>query len=607
MSDEVAEGWAEVVARAAGGGLLVAEDERPTAPDDPQVHEVILLIDAVRELMTHPDGGDESYVPIRPRPDGRWVSTHTLEDHEIEILRHVVAHDLDAPTRLRVLELLAARTKGLERVETSAKVIEHVLAEYAGRPFDYDVSFAVGRAFDLAPRFGPLTMTPGDRLEQTLLDRLLACTNANEVLRLAENLREQRRPRSRASEVAAHLRSVAISASDLYMPRLLREEAGAWHLLAGDRQAHFDDVAAAVLMLRDQAVALLAEHRTDSAARAGNDLELALDRLATIPRAERPSRGMDQLHVELTRMIRRAGTATLSFMKSTRREVPIPKDMPDLAEAIDGQELGDALNLFLQWLPLTDFAANKSNNQALVKKYPLSHLFSHVQFAKDGRTVARSSGSEDDVTYAMPSHLWRVMTREFGIRVDLCVQRFLAPSWMILSAQHPLNIADFTFIARESSSVPSGRESLVARGLHYGYGGDFLTAAHLLIPQLENIVRVKLQNAGMVTSTIEDGIETERGLSALMKGDDVERVFGPDVVFEIRALFCSAHGPNLRNEVAHGLVDDDHINSATAFYAWWFIWRLVHSAFFNAHRDEDASDSDGSIMREDDEDSEPSP
>lgn len=603
MSDESAEDWAEAVAHAVGGGFLVPEDERPVAPDDQRVNEVILLIDAVRELMTHPDGGDESYVPIHPRHDGRWVSAHTLEDHEIEILRHVANHDLDAPTRLRVLELIAARTRGLERVENSAKVIEHVIAEYAGRPFDYDVAFAVGRAFALAPRFGPLTMEPGDRLEQILLERLLACTNASEALRLAENLREQRRPRTRAAEVAAHLRSVASAAHDMYTPRLLREEAGAWHLLAGDHQAHFDDIAAAVLMLRDQAAALLAEHRTDSAARVGKDLELALDRLATIPRVERSSRGVDQLHSELTRMIRRAGTATSSFMKPIRREVPLPNDMPNLAEAMDGQELGDALHLFLQWLPLTDFAANKSNNQALAKKYPLSHMFSHVQFAKDGRTVARSSGSDDDLIYGMPSHLWRVMTREHGMRTRLYVHHFLAPSWMIMSAQHPLNITDFTFLARESSSVPSGRESLVSRGLHYGYGGDFLTAVHLLIPQLENIVRVKLQDAGVNTSTIEDGIETEKGLSALAKGDDIERVFGPNVAFEIRALFCSSHGPNLRNEVAHGLLDDEHINSTTAFYAWWFIWRLVHSAFYNAQRDEEASDLGGPIVREDDESS----
>lgn len=605
MSDESAKDWEEVVTDAAEGGFLMPEDARPDLPDDKQINEVIALVDAVRELMTHADGGDESYVPIRPRPDGRWVSTHTLEDHEIEILRHVAGYDLDAPTRLRVLELVAARTRALERVETSARVIEHVIAEYAGRPFDYDVSFAVGRAFDLAPRFGPLTMAPGDKLEQMLVDRLLASSNASEALRLAENLREKRRPRPRAAEVAAHLRSLASAATDTYMPRLLREEAGAWHVLAGDLQAHYDDVAASVLMLRDQAVALLGEHRTDSAARAGKDLELALDRLSTIPRNERPSREVDQLHSELTRMIRRAGTATLSFMKSIRREVPIPKEMPNLAEALDGQELGDALHLFLGWLPLTDFAANKSNSQALVKRYPLSHLFSHVQFAKDGRTVARSSSDEDDAIYGIPSYLWRAMTREFGIRVGLYVQRFLAPSWMILSAQHPLNIADFTFLARESSVVPSGRESLVARGLHYGYGGDFLAAAHLLIPQLENIVRVKLQDAGVVTSTIDDGIETEKGLSSLMKGDDAERVFDPDVVFEIRALFCSSHGPNLRNEIAHGLIDDDHINSTSAFYAWWFIWRLVHSAFYNAHRDAEASDSDGPIVHEDD-DTEPS-
>ncbi|WP_435748735.1 DUF4209 domain-containing protein [Microbacterium sp. PMB16] len=599
MTDDSSATWAEEVANADELGLFVPADSRTIEFDTDRMREVVRLVDSIRDLVTHPDSWDEAYVPVRRHPDGRWLSAHTLEDHEIEILRHVAERDLDAPTRLRVLEMLAARTQGLEKVETLAKVVEHVQSSYAHLSLDYDVLFAIGRAFDIAPRFGPLTMAPGDTLEQTLLSRLVASRDPDEALRLAGNLRKYRRPRSRAAEVAEHLRALASVAPDTYMPRLLREEAGAWYLLAGDREAHYDDVAAAILMLRDQADVMLRDHKSDSAARAGKELELALDRLASIPRAERRSRGVDQLHGELTRKIRRAGTATLSFMKSIRREIPLSDEMPDLAEAIGGRDLGEALHLFLEWLPLTDFEANKANNQKLVKKYPLTHLFTHVQFSRDGRAVARSSGDDDDRIYGVPSHLWRVMTKEHGIRVGLYVRRFLARSWMILSAEHPLNVADFTILARESPLVPSGRESLVARGLHYGYGGDFLTAAHLLIPQLENIIRAKLADAGVSTSTIEDGMETENGLSALMKGDEVEQVFGVDIVFEIRALFCSSHGPNLRNELAHGLVDDDHINSATSFYAWWFIWRLVYSEFFNAHRDEDASDRGGPIVYED--------
>ncbi len=571
-------------------------------PDDLHEREVVLLVDAIRDFVTRPDSWDEAYIPTRQHPDGRWVSTHTLEDHEVEILRHLAARDLDASTLLRVLDLLAARTTGLEKVQTWASLIEHVASEFANIALNYDVMFAIGRAFAIAPRFGPLTQAAGDKLEHILLDRILASTNPEEVLPLAGNLRAHNRARTRAAEVGEHLRLLAPPSTHGYMRRLLREEAAAWHLLAGDLPAHYDDIAAAVLVLRDQASELLDEHRVDSAARAGKDLELALDRLAIIPRAERPARGVDQLHSELTRMIRRAGTATLSFMKSTRHKVPIPREMPNLTALIEGKEVGDALGLFLGWLPLTDFELAKVNNQALIEKYPLPHVFPHVQFSPDGRTVARSSADANDLIYGVPSHLWRVMTRDFVGRIVFCVQRFLEPSWSALSAQHPLNIADFTFLANESPAVPSGRQSLVARGLHYGYNGDFLTAAHLLIPQLENIIRMKLIAAGVSTSTIDDGIEAEKGLSALMKGDEVEAVFDPDIVFEIRALFCSSHGPNLRNELAHGLANDNHINSVSSFYAWWLIWRLIFSDFSNAHRDEDASDLGGPVVVPDDED-----
>lgn len=597
MNDDSIATWPEAVARADKLGLLRPPDSRPAEPDDDQVREVVVLVDHVRDLVTHPNSWDEAYVPIRRHPDGRWLSVHTIHEHEIEILTAVESHSLDDETRLRVLELLAARTRGRAKVETYRKIIEHVAAKFAIRPLDYQVIFAIGRSFNIAPRFGQATVEAGDALERTIVARLLKTTDADEAVQLAQNLREQRRARSYAKQVAVHLRGIAETSPTSPWMRLIREEAASWHLTSGDHEAHYDDITAAVIILRDEATALLAEHKTASAARAAEDLELALDRLATIPRSARKARGIDQLHGELTRMIRQAGTATLSFMRPIRREIPVPEELPDLSELIEGKDLGTALQLFLHWLPITDSDAYKTEHQQLAERYPLTHVFPRVRLSRDGRKVARATSEKNDVTYGVPSHLWRAMVDGLVFRTNFYVTRFLAKSWMTLSAEHPLNIADFTLIARESSLVPSERESLVARGLHYGYGGDFLTAAHLLIPQLESIIRAKLKDAGVNTSAIEDGIETEKGLGALMTGEKVEKVFGRDYVFEIRALLCSPHGPNLRNELAHGLINDEHIDSVISFYAWWLIWRLVCSAFFNSDRDSEASDLGGPIVR----------
>ena len=64
--------------------------------------------------------------------------------------------------------------------------------------------------------------------------------------------------------------------------------------------------------------------------------------------------------------------------------------------------------------------------------------------------------------------------------------------------------------------------------------------------------------------------------------------------FEIRALFCEPVGPNLRNEIAHGLLDDQTCRSATAVYAWWYALKLVFSTFWNAlHKDTRSNESEG--------------
>jgi hypothetical protein len=105
------------------------------------------------------------------------------------------------------------------------------------------------------------------------------------------------------------------------------------------------------------------------------------------------------------------------------------------------------------------------------------------------------------------------------------------------------------------------------------------------------MVRVHLKQAGAQTTNLDkDGIENENGLSTLMDLPKVAAVFGKDLSFEIKTLFCDAFGPNLRNDLAHGLLDEDAFNSPNAIYAWWLGLRLVFNTWWNtAHKDASAS------------------
>ena len=130
--------------------------------------------------------------------------------------------------------------------------------------------------------------------------------------------------------------------------------------------------------------------------------------------------------------------------------------------------------------------------------------------------------------------------------------------------------------ARYSTAVPPERETLFGKGLYQGFNGDFATAIHLLAPQIEHAVRFQLKLRDVTTTALNgEGIETENGLSALIDMPQVREIFGADTTFEIKALFCSPHGANIRNNVAHGVLNDSQCYSTHCVYAWWFALKLV--------------------------------
>ena len=83
------------------------------------------------------------------------------------------------------------------------------------------------------------------------------------------------------------------------------------------------------------------------------------------------------------------------------------------------------------------------------------------------------------------------------------------------------------------------------------------------------------QNGLVTTHTDQDGIENEIGLSSLVNLDGAREILGDDLWFELQAVFTDSLSANLRNEVGHGLLDDETSNSLYSVYAWWMVLRLI--------------------------------
>jgi hypothetical protein len=182
------------------------------------------------------------------------------------------------------------------------------------------------------------------------------------------------------------------------------------------------------------------------------------------------------------------------------------------------------------------------------------------------------------------------------MELGIVVQGDICPALEVVRLEHRIRERDFVALAKQSPLVPAGREQLVGKALYAGFDNDFVTALHILVPQLEHLIRCHLKQADVQTTNLDQGgIENENGLSTLMENDAVKPIFGEDMAFEIEALFCDPFGPNLRNELAHGLIGVDQAQSTYSIYAWWLMLKIVFNTFWNARNHRTETDSGESV------------
>jgi Domain of unknown function (DUF4209) len=117
-----------------------------------------------------------------------------------------------------------------------------------------------------------------------------------------------------------------------------------------------------------------------------------------------------------------------------------------------------------------------------------------------------------------------------------------------------------------------------APGLDRFENGDHWTAAHVLVPQIERILRVLGREIGADRSRFA----SHQGLrwasfESLLADDGVIQVMGADVAAAMTAVFSDEHGPNFRNDVAHGALATDVEPNAAAILAIMAILAVCYS------------------------------
>ena len=498
------------------------------------------------------------------------------------------------------------------------RAVEYAISaidSYMAIPLEFDTWFADGelcwrRAISLCRMIRGAAESRLEQIESSLLHAIASSTTQDGFLtiRFADILMWNGLGRSRGTEVAAKFESLALesdTSDNFRASEALYNASANWFRATDDERRAFDMTFAQAESLVNQASATVSAE-SPSYAIAAYNLENAVQVYRSIPRVHRNRNDVDQRIQEIRTLLSEYRERALSEMpRSGGIGVDVGQQIEQARNAVAGNPLPDALAEFtdLHYISVEQLRQTAIAN---LSRSPFLASIRRSYSSPDGRTIARTAGVSRSEYFEEREEeaIHAEMTRFCYLPiVTIAVHGLILPALDVLNSEHRLPEIYLVELARRSPAVPIGREVLVGKALAAGFNRDFGTAIHLLAPQIEHIVRYQLKLEGENTTHLDqDGIETENGLSTLMQNSLTADILGEDLKYEITSVFCDQLGGNLRNDVAHGLLNDRQSYSVVSIYAWWLGLKLVFNAYWDliglrdVQREHDRSNEDDSVQ-----------
>ncbi|WP_167815804.1 DUF4209 domain-containing protein [Methanocorpusculum sp. GPch4] len=399
------------------------------------------------------------------------------------------------------------------------------------------------------------------------------------LLRLARLLRLDSKDVSNEKRliIAEKLEQNAKYQSYLHIVEDIYDEAIKWYELAGKIDKKPQLYSDYVARIEERVL----ENDTSNEGYINSYLETAILTLRKIPKANRREFDVDKRLIALRSKKGESDKLLLADMITISSDpINIKELVIQSSRKITGKSLYDALVILSLIQPPIKEATLRKESIELMKTTPLQTLFPIIHVDKSGHTIA-STPSVDSINLDPEQSepiIFEQMLSQYKLLIGLLAQGCIYPALQTFNAEHHITESLLLDVVHHSSRVPEEREEIWAKALYYGFEYEFCITTHLFTTQLENWIRLILQENGQLTTTIDsEGIEIENALGTLIANNKevLVTVFGEDLYFELRALLTERNGLNMRNEVAHGLLSYNELNSYNSMYLWWFCLRLV--------------------------------
>jgi hypothetical protein len=291
-------------------------------------------------------------------------------------------------------------------------------------------------------------------------------------------------------------------------------------------------------------------------------------------------------------VLRRAGKSRSRLEGLLERLVEIQKAVPDAMlpyshsfdatdfaeearQSVAGKTPDEALLAFLMRNLLSDVGKLRETAERRAREYLGLSLFPKVMHNAEGKVVARQGSVRSPDPQEREAAIRVEMVSDAERHYDTIGRIIIEPMRRQIVLDHAITAADVYRMLQYSPFVPAGREMVFTEGIIAGFYGDTMKAAHYLIPQLEHSLRALLQRSGVRVSSYDQyGIQEELNLNKLLRLPELKEMLGKDLVFALQCLLIEKFGPDLRNKLAHGLMNSNEFFTGHVTFLWWLCLRM---------------------------------
>lgn len=554
---------------------------------DARGQQIFGLLRDVTSMYLKLDSPEDPFGAKLELREGRTAIVEDFDEGRLKLLGEVVTDVNDPELKARIADVLCVRRPDFKMAGVavssyieSAKRLE-TLGSWAA------VVDRAERALQLATRWG----RNSDRFTDVTgyVEGALAKYDGGEPPFLSMRLMQLLQDRGVGDPTqnvtrAEKLALSAEAAGDWDRARECWEIKARWHFMSKDNeQARAARVRAAETYVKTADAAL--QRNPPSYMHAAAFVHFAIQ---AFRRIENTRARVRELHWILLEYQEKSGAEMVDLSSGET----IPGDVIKYAiDRVKGKPLPEALLSLATIRDSPTVADLRAQAQENRKKYLFQRIMPNLIQNGMGRTVARQSQDEEGA-------LLEDMYSDASIRRSILVQAFVEPARQQLVSEHYARARDFLPLILNNPFVRPGRELIIARGLQAGLQGDFPTAVHFLIPQLEESIRYVLFQLGVITSGLDDeGTQDEYNLNRLLSAseysDPLVNTFGEDFVFDLRGLLVERFGANLRNELAHGLISHNGFYSVPAYYLWWLSLQFYSLPTVSKLREEQEAAGEG--------------